>query len=111
MHFFDSFQVFHGELGGLGRVRDEEGVMGVAGGMLLRLEEGVKVPEAALDEVVRRHLGEAHLQEDLTELGADLCRTNKPKRTKCHAIYNLGSRPYTYGNLCICVKKSLVICN
>ena len=36
------------------------------------LEECIKVPEAALDIVVSRHLCKAHLQEDLSVLGPDL---------------------------------------
>lgn len=39
--------------------RQEEGVMCVSGWVLLWLEQGVKVPEGALDEVVGRHLCEA----------------------------------------------------
>ena len=35
---------------GFGRVGDEEGVLHVAGGVLLRDEEGVEVPEAGVDE-------------------------------------------------------------
>lgn len=38
----------------------------------LRLEEAVEVPEAALDPAVRRHLLEAHVHEDLAELGSHL---------------------------------------
>ena len=33
--------------------------------MLLRLEESIKVPETALHVVIRGHLGETHLKEDL----------------------------------------------
>lgn len=44
----------------------------VACWVLLGLEERVKVPEGALNEVVGWHLSEPHLQEDLPELGADL---------------------------------------
>jgi hypothetical protein len=39
--------------------------MGVPGRVLLGLEQGVKVPEAALHVVVGRHLGEAQLKKDL----------------------------------------------
>lgn len=46
--------------------------MGVASRMLLRLEQRVKVPEGALHKVVGRHFGEAHLEEDVPELGPDL---------------------------------------
>ena len=37
----------------------EEGVVLVSGRMLLRLEQGVKVPEGTLNEVVGGHLAEA----------------------------------------------------
>lgn len=40
--------------------------------MLLRLEEGIEVPEGALNVAIRRHLREAHLEEDLSELRSDL---------------------------------------
>ena len=40
--------------------------------MHLGLDEGVEVPEAALHEVVRGHLGETHLQKDLAELLSNL---------------------------------------
>lgn len=36
--------------------------------MLLRLEESVEVPEGALHVPIRRHLREAHLEEDIAEL-------------------------------------------
>ncbi len=49
-----------------GGIRDEECIMSISGRMLLRLEEGVKVPEAALNKVVGRHLRESHLKEDLS---------------------------------------------
>lgn len=39
--------------------REEEGVVLVPGWMLLGLEQRVKVPEGAFDEVVGRHLSEA----------------------------------------------------
>lgn len=41
---------------------------------LLRLEQGVKVPETALYVVVGGHLLESHLGEDLAELSAHLSR-------------------------------------
>lgn len=39
----------------IGFTGDEESIVSVARGMLLRLEESVEVPERALYEVVRRH--------------------------------------------------------
>ena len=50
----------------------EEGVVRVAGGVLLRLEQCVKVPERALNVVVGGHFAEAKLEKDLAVLGADL---------------------------------------
>ncbi|KAI6770524.1 hypothetical protein HG530_005153 [Fusarium avenaceum] len=41
-------------------------------GVLLGHEQGVKVPESSLDELVRRHLLETHLEEDLSELVSHL---------------------------------------
>lgn len=60
-----------GPVGDLG-VGDVEGVLQVAGRVLLGHEEGVEVPEAGLDELVGGHLLEAHLEEDLAEFLADL---------------------------------------
>ena len=54
------------------RTRKEEGIVGVAGRVLLRLEEGVEIPEAALNEVVCWHLLETHLSENLLKLSPDL---------------------------------------
>ena len=58
--------------GGGGGLGEEEGVVCVAGRMLLRLEQRVEVPEAALHVVVGRHLLKAHLSEDLAELSPNL---------------------------------------
>ncbi len=46
--------------------------MGVPGRVLLGLEQGVKVPEAALHVVVGRHLGEAELKKDLPVFSPNL---------------------------------------
>ena len=78
--------VFAGSVG-VWWVGDEEGILLVAGGMLLGDEEGVKVPEAGLDIPensvksmclksgrglpVCWHLLEAHFEEDLSELMPD----------------------------------------
>ena len=50
----------------------EEGVVRVACGVLLRLVERVEVPKRRLDVLVRLHLLEAHLKEDLAEHRAHL---------------------------------------
>jgi hypothetical protein len=39
----------------------------VSGGVALRLEEGVEVPERALHELGRGHLIETHLEQDFSE--------------------------------------------
>lgn len=44
--------------------REEEGVVLVPGWMLLGLEQRVKVPEGAFDEVVGRHLSEAEKKKN-----------------------------------------------
>jgi hypothetical protein len=46
--------------------------MGIARRMLLRLEEGIEVPERTVHVAVGFHLCEAHLEEDLAELGSRL---------------------------------------
>ena len=46
--------------------------MGVSGRMLLGLEQGVEVPEAAFYIVVCGHLFKAHVCEDFPYLGAHL---------------------------------------
>ena len=64
-------QVLAREVLAVGRVADEEGVVGVPGRVLLRLEERVKVPETALRVVVCRHLSETHLEENLPIFSSD----------------------------------------
>lgn len=46
--------------------------MGVSGRMLLGLEQGIEVPEAAFYIVVGGHLFKAHVCEDLPYLGTYL---------------------------------------
>ena len=58
--------------------------------MLLGLEEGVKVPEAALHIVVGGHLGEAHLQEDLAVLGPHLEQSHIEAFLKLLVLFPLG---------------------
>ena len=52
-------------------VFNEESVMHISSGMTLGLEEGVKVPERALNIPISWHLLETHLEEYLSELLAD----------------------------------------
>ena len=68
----DTVKVLLRGVGGRGGLGDEEGVLRVAGGVLLGDEEGIEVPEAALDPLLGVHLAEAELEEDLAELLADL---------------------------------------
>lgn len=61
---FSSKQMINNEVTGERDTRgtptgQEEGVVLVSGRVLLGLEQGVEVPERALDEVVGRHLREA----------------------------------------------------
>ena len=72
VHGLDAVVVVLGEGYGLGRLLDEEGVVRITGGMRLRLEQTVEVPEGRLDPLVGGHLMEAHLQEDVAELGPNL---------------------------------------
>ena len=51
---------------------DEESVMHVTRWVTLWLEESVKVPEGALDELAGGHLFEAHFEEDFFELFTNL---------------------------------------
>jgi hypothetical protein len=44
----------------LPRFLDEEGVVGVAGGVGLGLEEGIEIPEGGLNPLVGGHFLEAH---------------------------------------------------
>ena len=61
VHLNNPLIVVRGEGDGRGRFLDEEGVVSVAGGVRLRLEEGVEIPEARLDPLFakRRRWGES----------------------------------------------------
>eukprot|EP01137_Pigoraptor_chileana_P025788 Opistho-2@95806 len=48
-------------------IPDEERVVAITCRVLLRLEEGIEVPEGRFDEVVCRHFGEPHFEENLAE--------------------------------------------
>ncbi len=58
MYFFNTLDIVHGHPITCRRVRKEKGVVGIAGWMLLGLEEGVKVPERGLDVLVCGHFRE-----------------------------------------------------
>ncbi len=66
----------------------EEGVVHVAGRVLLRLEQGIKVPEGALDIIIRRHLREPHLKKDGAKLSPDL-------------VSERGKRAMKRGSVCV----------
>ena len=51
------------------RVFYEEGIVHISGWVTLRLEQGIEVPERALNISVSWHFIESHLQEDLSEVG------------------------------------------
>lgn len=72
MNFLNSFAILSGEVFALNGLLQEECIVHVTSGVTLRLEEGVKVPERALNELASWHLVEAHFKENLAELSADL---------------------------------------
>ena len=84
-----------------GRIRDEECIMSISGRMLLGLEEGVKVPEAALNKVVGRHLRESHLKEDLSVFCSYLGITSVSNE----AQKNCGWTKLVIEKIFSCVKK------
>ena len=69
MHVFDSLHVVSlvAQFCSTSRVFEEECVVGITGGVLLRLEESVEVPEAGLNESVCGHFLETHGCEVLLE--------------------------------------------
>ena len=62
VHLFDS-----GKIGNLSLAIQIKGVLHLPGGMVLRLEERVEVPEAGLDDLTL-DLDKAHLQHDLSHV-------------------------------------------
>ena len=46
--------------------------MSISGGVLLRLEQSIEVPEGRLHVAIGRHFGETHRKENLTEFGTNL---------------------------------------
>lgn len=56
------------------RLSQEERVVSITSRMLLRLEQGVKVPERTFHVTIRWHFGEAHREENLAEFGTNLKR-------------------------------------
>lgn len=51
---------------------EEESIVSITSWMLLRLKQSIKIPKAALDIVIGRHLLKPHLDKDLAELTPDL---------------------------------------
>lgn len=72
MDLGDAIQDVLGDGARGGGIGDVEGVLEVTSRVSLGDEEGVKVPEGALDVSVCGHFGEAHFKEDLTEFLTDL---------------------------------------
>lgn len=62
VHFLHLLEVFLVLNCSLLWMRDEEGIVSVSGGMRLRLEEGIEIPERAFHITVSVHFFEAHLQ-------------------------------------------------
>lgn len=84
VHGLHSLQVILWEISRRFRFAHEERVVSVASRVLLRLKEGVEIPERRLNETgtVCWHLTESHLQEDSAELGSNLppATTKFPRR-------------------------------
>lgn len=64
---------------------EEESIMSISGGMTLRLEKRVEVPERTLDKAIRRHLRETHFEEDFFELLTDEEKRMKVTTRERHA--------------------------
>lgn len=84
MGVLDTFLVVLRNMLAMGRVLQEEGIMGITSGVSLWLEEGVKVPERAFDKLLSGHLFETELKEDFTVLSTLL-----EKRMQVTTIDNL----------------------
>mmetsp|Transcript_1412 Transcript_1412/g.3779 ORF Transcript_1412/g.3779 Transcript_1412/m.3779 type:complete len:217 (-) Transcript_1412:673-1323(-) len=67
VHFLNTLQVISGNVLRSCRRLYEESVMRIARWVLLRLEEGIEVPEGTFDPPVCRHLLEAHQQQYLSD--------------------------------------------
>ncbi len=72
VNFFNTFAILCGEVLALKGLFQEECIVHVTSRVTLRLEEGVKVPERALNILASRHLVETHFEENLAELSANL---------------------------------------
>jgi hypothetical protein len=72
MNFLYFFSIFLRELFALYGFFQKERIVHVSGGVALRLEEGVEVPERALHELGRGHFIETHLEQDFSEEGPHL---------------------------------------
>jgi hypothetical protein len=59
VHSLHSFQIVFGEIESFLGIGEEESIVCVSRGVLLRLEKGVKIPERALNKVVCGHFLEA----------------------------------------------------
>ena len=72
VNLFNTVAILSREVFALNRLLQEECIVHVTSGVTLRLEEGVKVPERAFNELASWHLVEAHFEENLAELSAYL---------------------------------------
>ena len=72
VNFLNTVAEVSGEVLALDGLLQEECIVHVTRRVALRLEEGVEVPEGALNELASWHLVEAHFEENLAELCANL---------------------------------------
>ena len=72
MNFLNTLAILSGEVLALKGLLQEECIVHVTSGVTLRLEEGVEVPERALNILASWHLVETHFEENLAELSANL---------------------------------------
>jgi hypothetical protein len=70
MSLLNDFAVVFREAVAANGILKEESVVHVSGGMGLRLEERIKVPEGRFDEPISWHLVESHLEQSLSELSS-----------------------------------------
>ena len=72
MNLLDFLGVVSGSILAVSRILQEESVMCISSRVRLRLEEGIEVPERALDVPISWHFLETHLHENLFELLSNL---------------------------------------
>ena len=72
MNVLDCLAIFSWNVLALGWVLQEEGIVHVSSRVTLWLEEGIEVPEGALNEFVGGHFIESHFEKNLSEHSSDL---------------------------------------